>query len=186
MLKPPRPYRLRSMRLPDIPRVMSIEALVFPVPWKASAYEYEIGQNRLARYKVLTVQVGDQPEQVIGYAGLWKLSDEAHISTIAVHPSWQGKGLGELLLLDLLIIALTINVNLVTLEVRKSNVIAQSLYEKYQFNIVGQRPRYYQGKEDALIMTLARLDSQYWQSLKGKRKRLFERLSGVTSGESSS
>lgn len=174
------------MRLSDIPRVMAIEALVFPVPWKASAYEYEIGQNRLARYKVLTVQVGDRREQVIGYAGLWKLSDEAHISTIAVHPNWQGNGLGELLLLDLLIVAYTLRVGLITLEVRKSNVKAQALYEKYHFEIVGQRPRYYQGKEDALIMTVARLDRRYWQSLKGQRKRLFERLSGVTSGESSS
>lgn len=186
MLKPPKPYRLRSMRLSDIPRVMAVEAMVFPVPWKASAYEYEISQNRLARYEVLTVQVRDQPEQVIGYAGLWKLSDEAHISTIAVHPDWQRNGLGELLLLDLLIIAYTLKVSLITLEVRKNNFKAQALYEKYHFDVVGQRPRYYQGKEDALIMTVARLDQQYWQSLKKMRRRLFERLSGVASEEASS
>ena len=181
MLKPPKPYRLRSMRLSDITWVMVIEKLVFPTPWKASAYEYEVAQNRLARYKVLTAQIEDNPERLIGYAGLWKLSDEAHISTIGVDPRWQGKGLGELLLLDLMYLSFNIGAALVTLEVRKSNTVAQALYEKYAFEIVGERRRYYQGTEDALIMTVEQLNRAYWVSLRANQNRLFERLSKVTS-----
>ena len=179
-LKPPRPYRLRSMRLADIARVMAIEERIFPIPWKASAYEYEVAHNRLARYKVLTVQQGDQPEKVIGYAGLWKLSDEAHISTIGVDPEWQGKGLGELLLLDLLYVSFAIRTLLATLEVRKSNTVAQALYEKYEFEVVGLRQRYYQGTEDAIIMTVERLDRDYWDTLRRKQAQLFNRLTEGT------
>lgn len=169
------------MRLSDISRVMAIEETIFPTPWKASAYEYEIAHNRLARYKVLTAQIADTPEQVIGYAGLWKLSDEAHISTIGVHLDWQSKGLGELLLLDLMFVSFNIGATLTTLEVRESNTVAQALYEKYGFEHVGERSRYYQGTEDALIMTVERLDRTYWLSLRAHQDRLFERLSQLTS-----
>jgi len=181
MLKPPKPYRLRAMRLSDIVGVMAIEELIFPTPWKASAYEYEVTQNRLARYKVLTAQIADKPEQVIGYAGLWKLSDEAHISTIGIQPDWQGHGLGELLLLDIMYVSFNIGAILTTLEVRKSNTVAQALYEKYAFKVVGERLRYYQGKEDALIMTVEPLDRTYWNILRTHQERVFERLAKVTS-----
>ena len=176
MLKPPKPYRLRSMRISDIARVMAIEVDIFPTPWKASAYEYEVTQNRLARYRVLTAQISDTPERVIGYAGLWKLSDEAHISTIGVDLEWQGKSLGELLLLDLLYLSFAIGARIATLEVRKSNTVAQGLYEKYGFDVVGLRHRYYQGKEDAIIMTVERLDSAYRATLRQKQSQLLDRL----------
>ncbi len=159
---------------------MAIEALIFSTPWKASAYEYEVTQNRLARYKVLTVQIADKPEQVIGYAGLWKLSDEAHVSTIGVKPGWQGHGLGELLLLDIMYVSFNIGATLTTLEVRKSNTVAQALYRKYAFKVVGERLRYYQGIEDALIMTVEPLDRAYWNSLRLHLEQLFERLARVT------
>ena len=85
------------MRPSDIDQVMVIEEVVFPTPWRASAYEYEITRNRLANYQVLLARVGDRPGLLIGYAGTWTLADELHISTIAVSKKWQGKGLGELL-----------------------------------------------------------------------------------------
>jgi len=169
------------MRLSDITWVMTIEELIFPTPWKASAYEYEVTQNRLARYKVLTAQMMDTPERVIGYAGLWKLSDEAHISTLGVHPDWQGKGLGELLLLDIMWVSFNIGAVLTTLEVRKGNKVAQALYDKYDFEVVGERRRYYQGTEDALIMTVEPLDRAYWGTLRLRQDRLFKRFSQVTS-----
>ena len=179
MLKPPKPYRLRSMRLNDIDRVIAIEEQVFPVPWKASAYQYEVSHNRLANYIVLTVQQGDQPEAVIGYAGLWILSDEAHISTIALDPQWQGMGLGELLLTGLIELAYKQTAVLITLEVRRGNRKAQALYRKYDFELVGVRPRYYQGKEDALLMTVSPLDQFYWIAAKERRRKLLERLAGT-------
>lgn len=183
MLKPPPPYHLREMRPSDIGQVMVIEHVVFPTPWKASAYEYEVTRNRLAHYQVLLARVGDQPGRLIGYAGTWTLADELHISTIAVGRAWQGKGLGELLLLNMLILAYRLPVTLVTLEVRRSNRVAQSLYEKYRFEVVGERRRYYESREDALIMNAGPLDAAYRVFLKGQQKALFERFEKERPGQ---
>ncbi len=155
---------------------MAIEQVVFPTPWRASAYEYEITRNRLADYQVLLAGLGDQPQQVIGYAGTWLLADELHISTIAVSQAWQGRGLGELLLLNMLNRAYEMPVSMATLEVRRGNLVAQSLYRKYRFEVVGERRRYYEGREDALIMTAAPLDAAYRVFLRERRAELFQRL----------
>lgn len=164
------------MRPSDIKAVMAIEQVVFPTPWRASAYEYEVTRNRLADYQVLLVGLGDQPQQVIGYAGTWLLADELHISTIAISQAWQGRGLGELLLLNMLNRAYEMPVSMATLEVRRGNQVAQSLYRKYRFEVVGERRRYYEGREDALIMTAAPLDAAYRVFLRERRAELFQRL----------
>lgn len=176
MLKPPAPYRLRAMTLSDIDWVMRIEQAAFPTPWQASAYRYEVAHNRLASYQVLLVNLGDQPAQLIGYAGFWMLADEAHVSTIAVSPAWRGRGLGQLLLLSMLFEAMEKTAALATLEVRRSNVVAQAVYRHFQFEIVGERKRYYQGKEDALLMTVAPLDREYRRFLQHQKAALFRRL----------
>ena len=165
------------MRLSDISSVMVIERTAFPVPWKESAYHYEVAENRLASYQVLTIRLADLPAKVIGYAGFWMMVDEAHISTIAVASKWRGRGLGHLLLLNLLDLAFKAEASIATLEVRKSNNIAQRLYRGYGFAIVGGRRRYYQGTEDALIMTVDPLDKAYQSFLRRRQRVLFERLS---------
>jgi ribosomal-protein-alanine N-acetyltransferase len=169
MLKPPFPYRLRAMLVGDVPAIMKIEKTAFPKPWQASAYEYEVTKNQLASYQVVTVQEGDKPSQIIGYTGHWFIADEIHISTIAVHSKWRGRHLGELLLLNSLFLAYEYEnpkAALATLEVRRSNLVAQNLYRKYRFELVGERKRYYQGNEDALIMTVEPLDRSYRDFLK--------------------
>jgi ribosomal-protein-alanine N-acetyltransferase len=165
------------MRLSDISSVMDIERSSFPAPWREDAYRYEIAENRLANYQVLTVELADLPSQVIGYAGFWMLVDEAHISTIAVATKWRRRGLGHLLLLNVLYLAYKSNAVLATLEVRSSNTVAQELYRDYRFEVVGGRKRYYQGKEDALIMTVEPLDSTYRSFLNRKWKALLQQLS---------
>lgn len=157
------------MRLSDVPAVMKIEKKAFPKPWKASAYEYEISRNQLASYQVLTAQIEDNPSILLGYAGQWFMANEVHISTIAVDPKWRGRKLGELLFLNSLFLAYEYkrpSAALVTLEVRRSNLIAQNLYRKYRLEVVGERKRYYQGNEDALLMTVQPLDQQYRDFLK--------------------
>lgn len=97
---------------------------------------------------------------IYGYAGLWMMADEAHITTIAVKPSHQGIGLGELVLGTLIDTAILLAASTVTLEVRVSNTPAQNLYLKYGFTPVGVRRRYYSdNNEDATIMTLYELRS---------------------------
>jgi ribosomal-protein-alanine N-acetyltransferase len=90
---------------------------------------------------------------IIGFAGLWLMVDEAHITTIAMHPDFRRHGLGEFMLASLIDIAYDIGARWVTLEVRVSNHVAQNLYRKYGFHEKGIRERYYSdNQEDALIM----------------------------------
>lgn len=96
----------------------------------------------------------ERPGQIIGYAGMWIMVDEAHITTIAVRETWRGRGLGELLLASLIAAAAEGGAERVTLEVRVSNETAQNLYRKYGFHQEGLRRRYYSdNNEDAYIMT---------------------------------
>ena len=143
------------MTLEDIPAVHRIERASFAVPWPDDAYRNEIATNRLASYVI--ARAGDE---VVGFAGLWVMVDEAHITTFAVDPRWRRRGVGQWLLLRLLELANDRQAREATLEVRLSNMPARRLYEKYGFRPVGIRPRYYSDNgEDALIMTTDALGS---------------------------
>lgn len=125
------------------------------------------------------------PRQVTlaGYAGLWLMVDEAHVTTIAVRPRFRGRGYGELLLISLIEAAVEINARWLTLEVRVSNDVAQKLYEKYGFHGEGVRKKYYSdNNEDALIMWTDELYGQPFQTRYRRLKQnLMERL--TTAGE---
>lgn len=143
------------MTLDDLPAVHAIERASFAVPWPDDAYRNELLTNRLASYVV--ARAGDE---VVGFAGLWVMVDEAHVTTFAVHPRWRRRGVGERLLLALVDLSLARSAREATLEVRLSNMPARRLYEKYGFRPVGIRPRYYSDNgEDALIMTTDALAS---------------------------
>ncbi len=153
--RPPVALRIEPMTLDDLPAVHAIERASFAVPWPDDAYRNEIRTNRLASYVV--ARVGDD---VVGFAGLWVMVDEAHITTFAVDPRWRRRGVGERMLLALLDLAVARRAREATLEVRLSNLPARKLYEKHGFRPVGIRPRYYSDNgEDALIMTTDALDS---------------------------
>jgi ribosomal-protein-alanine N-acetyltransferase len=140
---------IEPMRLEDVPAVHEIERLSFMTPWPAYAFEQELKGNRLARYVV--ARAG---EAIVGFAGLWLMVDEAHITTFSVHPDWRRQGIGRQLLLSLCDIATDISARRMTLEVRVSNEAAQDLYRSFGFEVTGRRPRYYtDDHEDALVMT---------------------------------
>ena len=153
--RPPVAIRVEPMTVHDIASVHEIERASFFTPWPDDAYRNELVTNRLASYVV--ARAGDE---VVGFAGLWVMVDEAHITTFAVHPRWRRRGVGQRLLLRLLELANDRRAREATLEVRLSNVPARRLYEKYGFRPVGIRPRYYSDNgEDALIMTTDALES---------------------------
>jgi ribosomal-protein-alanine N-acetyltransferase len=107
---------------------------------------------------------GAEQNGIVGYAGLWLMSDEAHITTIAVDPNYQGHGIGELLLLGLIDRAKQIGARWLTLEVRVGNHVAQALYRKYTFKEMGVRRRYYSDNgEDALVMWTDPIESETFQ-----------------------
>lgn len=120
----------------------------------------------------------EEARTLVGYAGLWLMTDEAHVTTIASHPSVRGKGIGELLLLGLIDRALDIGARWLTLEVRISNNVAQNLYAKYTFKEMGVRRRYYSDNgEDALVMWTDALDSEtFLEALERNEARMAERL----------
>jgi len=152
--RPPVRFVIDGMGLADLPTVHDIERRSFSTPWPPHAYRTEIETNRLATYLVVRVD-----DEVVGYAGMWLMVDEAHITTFAVDPPWRRQRIGERLLLALLDLALARHAREATLEVRLSNLPARRLYEKYGFRPVGLRPSYYSDNgEDALIMTTDHLE----------------------------
>lgn len=117
-------------------------------------------------------------DSIIGFAGLWLMVDEAHVTTIAMHPSFRRLGLGELMLVSLIDIAYTIGAKWVTLEARVSNYTAQNLYRKYGFREAGVRHRYYSdNQEDAVIMWTDEINSPaYKQKFQELKAALYQRL----------
>ena len=105
------------------------------------------------------------PYPIVGYAGLWLMVDEAHVTTIGVHPDHRGRAVGELLFLGLADIARQMRAFRMTLEVRVSNTGAQALYHKYGLENAGIRKRYYSDNgEDAYIMWSEPVNSAEFQS----------------------
>jgi len=105
-------------------------------------------------------------EYIVGFAGLWFMLDEAHITAIAVRSNYRRSGIGEGLLISTIELARQLNANIVTLEVRASNMVAQALYQKYGFRVVGNRPRYYSDDgEDAVLMSVDGITSGSFQTI---------------------
>jgi ribosomal-protein-alanine N-acetyltransferase len=142
------------MIVDDIPAVVAIDRTSFPNPWPERSYIYELKYNPSSRLFVAEVCEEDE-FRVVGFIGFWFVIDEAHISTVAVHPNFRGYKIGDRLVARALRAVKELGGCLVSLEVRESNQVALSLYRKYGFKKVGRRKRYYRdNKEDAIVMTL--------------------------------
>jgi ribosomal-protein-alanine N-acetyltransferase len=190
------PYIIRPMEPADVPTVAAIDRLSFPTPWLASSYLYELNHNNQSCYLSLLKPAPDaslHPKQrwlerlrgmlypakesrVIGYVGFRFLLAEAHISTIAVHPDWRNKGLGELLLMTAMVRALELGGCKVSLEVRPSNHVAQRLYRKYGFRFMGVHQSYYRDGEDAWLMEVEMTHGVYQTRLAENRRVIEARL----------
>jgi [ribosomal protein S18]-alanine N-acetyltransferase len=123
-------------------------------------------------------EIEAERRSIVGYAGIWIMTDESHVTTIASHPDVRGRGVGELLLLALIYRSLEIGARWMTLEVRATNAVAQNLYRKYTFKEMGVRRRYYSDNgEDALVMWTDALDSDaFRQALSQNERKLGERM----------
>ncbi len=153
------PVKIRKMDRKDVPRVMEIERECFSMPWQESAYYTELA-NRCAYYIV-----AETDDTIVGFAGMWIIMDEAHITTIGVARDFRGQSIGEQLLLGLLSQSLTQGAKRATLEVRQSNVTAQRLYEKYCFTPAAVRRGYYtDNDENAIVMWVDDMHSETFQS----------------------
>lgn len=140
------------MDLRDVDAVCAIEDATFQTPWSRDSILKEVTTNELARYMVVR-----EDGECIAYAGMWLAADEGHITNIAVREDRRGMGYGEMVTRALIQLAADSGMNWMTLEVRRSNKPAQSLYHKLGFIDVGYRKRYYENSEDALVMALEQL-----------------------------
>jgi ribosomal-protein-alanine N-acetyltransferase len=144
---------VRRMTLTDVDAVHDIEAASFAMPWSRGSFEDELTENPCARYLV-----AEEQGQIVAYAGAWMVLDECHITNIAVRSGERGRGLGRLITTSLIQYAANLGAGYMTLEVRRSNLTAQSLYKSLGFMQVGCRRGYYEDNgEDALLMALTSL-----------------------------
>jgi ribosomal-protein-alanine N-acetyltransferase len=145
---------IRRMRLEDVPAVHEIDMLSFSLPWSERSFRYEVTQNPVSRG-----WVAETEGRIAAMLVLWLVVDEAHIATIAVHPDFRQRGIGEQILLSALRSAKDEGARRAFLEVRAGNAAAQAMYKKYGFTVTGFRPRYYKdNNEDAFLMDLDNLD----------------------------
>ncbi|MCO7128009.1 ribosomal protein S18-alanine N-acetyltransferase [Sporolactobacillus shoreicorticis] len=139
---------IRPMTAEDIDQVMVVEYSAFDVPWSRQAFENEITGNHFASYFVAELD-----GRIIGYCGVWVIVDEAHITNLAVLEGYRGFKVGESLLRQVMLHAVSQQARSMSLEVRVSNKIAQNLYRKLGFKNGGIRKNYYSNNgEDALVM----------------------------------
>jgi [ribosomal protein S18]-alanine N-acetyltransferase len=147
---------MAPMRTKDLRGVLRIEEAVFPHPWSHRLFVEELAQRKSRAYRAAWIGA-----DIVGFAGLMLIDDEAHVNNIAVDPRWQGRGLGSLILLDMTCVALELGTRHMTLEVRVGNETAIALYRRFGMAPVGVRPNYYpETGEDALIMWVRDIDSE--------------------------
>ncbi len=179
----------------DVPVVAAIDRLSFPTPWPSAAFQRELGRDG-ATYAVLVVDDGSASrassrgrqcwlrrilrggwaDRVVGYVGFRVEGEGGHITTLAVHPGWRGRRLGELLLLVALDGMGKSGIDLVRLEMRPSNDVAYRLYRKYGFRVVERRRAYYRDGEDAWVMEARIEDRDYGQRLSQVRQAVAQKL----------
>jgi len=188
-------FILRPMEPGDVPQVAAIDRVSFPTPWPPSAFRSELKKSS-ATYLVLLKSDRDEPAsdqtewslwfrrfsglsgatRIVGYVGFRVQSGQGHITTIALHPEWRARGLGEFLLLVALSRMASSGVERVTLEMRPSNDVAYQLYRKYGFEVVEYRRGYYRDGEDAWLMALELGEETYWRHLEKWREAARGRL----------
>ena len=140
------------MRRAHIRKIMPIEQQVYPRPWTAQVFIEELEQARVGKRHYLVGTIGDE---LVGYGGLLYVENDAHVTNIAVHPMRRSRGIATELLLDLAWEANRRGCEAMTLEVRHTNVAAQQLYRRFGFVPAGVRKKYYENRDDAIVMWCA-------------------------------
>ncbi len=156
--------QLKLLEAEQLDQVVELDRLCFGGLWSLEGYRREI-ESPNSTLLVITLPTSTG-EKVIGLGCFWAILEEAHITILAVHPDFQGQGLGKLLLWSLLQHAVQRQLERATLEVSENNLVALSLYQKFGFKIAGKRKKYYQKTgEDALILWRSDLATPEFQKL---------------------
>ena len=165
---------IKYMQLCDLDEICEIEAKAYGEHhWSRNSFVQET-ENKLAKYYVAKNEQG----KVVGYLGAWIIIDEAHITTLAVHPDYKRKKIAQSLMNCLIEDCYKNMIKYITLEVRESNTPAISLYEKFLFESIGMRKNYYQDNgENAIIMFTQNI---WYDKFKNNFKSIKENISKVS------
>lgn len=133
----------------DAEELAILDKECFSVPWSYSSFLND-AKNPLSYYIIARFN-----EKIVGYAGFWKVFEEAQITNVAVLKDYRHKKIGYKIIEKLIELAKKNEINIMTLEVRESNIPAISLYKKFGFKEVGVRKDYYKNPlENAILMDL--------------------------------
>jgi len=181
-------FRIRPMEGRDIPTIVGLDRRIFRDPWPESAYVQEVYFNPRAHYFVLELldlrytrawfdHRRSRAERLLGFVGMRVEQARGHISTLALRPEWRGQRLGETLLLTAIDQAIHDDAEVIGLEVRVSNTVAQRLYAKYRFVVRSVLHRYYADGEDAYYMQVqVTKDPHYAPWIRGRLQQLLADL----------
>ncbi|AWZ49288.1 ribosomal protein S18-alanine N-acetyltransferase [Hathewaya limosa] len=141
-------FTYTTMTHEDLNQVYEINKLSLKTPWSINSLEDEFSNN-FSHY----ITCKDSTGKILGFGGIWIIHGEGQITNIAVHPNFRRNGIASRILEELKTLCQKENCNAITLEVRSSNIPAQTLYIKEGFKNEGIRKNFYSNpKEDALIM----------------------------------
>ena len=161
-------FEIQKMTHKNLDNILEIEELCYgPHHWSRESFLTELN-NKISSYYVVV----NNENRCIGYSGLWKIVDEAHITNLCVHPKYQNKKIAHKLLLNIIEECYREKIKFITLEVRISNKRAIHLYKKFGFKSLGVRKKYYQdNNEDALIMWSENIFDEKYKQLYDKIKK---------------
>ncbi len=163
MCQNPETIKIRELTGNDVAAIMAIEPFIYgDHHWSKATFLNELTNEKSFYYGAFD----KSGENLLGYTGFWLITGEAHITTLAVHPDYRRKSIGERLLINTVIKARELGGEWLTLEVRESNEAAKGLYFKYGFSALGERKKYYQDNgETALILWSDKISSENFEKL---------------------
>lgn len=139
---------ISNMAVSDLDSISTTLQTDFDDFWNYNTFKSEL-LNSDSTYFIAKAE-----NEIVGFGGIWKSVDDAHITNIVVKKSFRNKRIGSQILEKLIDYTKQLNLSSLTLEVNENNTIAQKLYLKYNFKKIGIRKNYYKGFENAIIMTL--------------------------------
>ena len=165
-------FSLVPMQHWHLHEVHTIDTLVYPRAWSVALLRQELAMRDTRYYVVIEID-----RRVVAHAGIMYVAGEGHVTTVAVHPDWQGHGLASHAMVALCRDAIERKISALTLEVRVGNERAIALYRRFGFAPAGVRKNYYaETGEDALIMWAHDIEQPAYEArLSGIERDLFER-----------